>query len=195
MTATAIGTREACWRACGRVGGRLRMREPSLGRACLLLESAFLLTFTSILPSHVERLSSFASSLATGMRFVWVCTARRAVGRHALPSRRLLSTQINAHDKLAETTRNIGIIAHIDAVSISLIALRGLLTGTGQDDYDGAHALLQRLHQKDRRYAIPTHLSLYQHYPPFSCMNPFIASLAPSFLWGCRFPTHLSTEA
>lgn len=50
-------------------------------------------------------------------------------------------------------TRNIGIIAHIDAVcDIYALLPRNTYTfSAGQNNYYGAHALLQRLYQTDRR--------------------------------------------
>ncbi|KAF2677880.1 P-loop containing nucleoside triphosphate hydrolase protein [Lentithecium fluviatile CBS 122367] len=50
------------------------------------------------------------------MRLAWVWCTRRAVRHSVKVPRRLLSAQVNPqHDRLSETTRNIGIIAHIDA--------------------------------------------------------------------------------
>lgn len=51
-----------------------------------------------------------------GMRIGWVC-ARRIVRHNVKTPRRLLSTQAPLQsDTLSKATRNIGIIAHIDAV-------------------------------------------------------------------------------
>jgi elongation factor G len=52
------------------------------------------------------------------MRVGWVWCARRVVRHNVKVPRRLLSTQAQPHhDVLSRATRNIGIIAHIDAVS------------------------------------------------------------------------------
>ncbi|KAI4692328.1 uncharacterized protein J4E84_003298 [Alternaria hordeiaustralica] len=48
------------------------------------------------------------------MRFGWVTSTRRVLRHHVKTPRRLLSTQPH-HDLLSKATRNIGIIAHIDA--------------------------------------------------------------------------------
>lgn len=47
----------------------------------------------------------------------WMWCARRVVRPNVKTPRRLLSTQAPQHDLLSKATRNIGIIAHIDAVS------------------------------------------------------------------------------
>ncbi|KAH7076039.1 P-loop containing nucleoside triphosphate hydrolase protein [Paraphoma chrysanthemicola] len=50
------------------------------------------------------------------MRVGWVCYARRVVQHNVRAPRRLLSSQAQSQgDALSKTTRNIGIIAHIDA--------------------------------------------------------------------------------
>lgn len=46
----------------------------------------------------------------------WIWCARRVVRHNVKTPRRLLSTQTPQHDLLSKVTRNIGIIAHIDAV-------------------------------------------------------------------------------
>lgn len=54
-----------------------------------------------------------------GMRIGWVC-ARRLVRHNVKVPRRLLSTQAPLQsDTLSKATRNIGIIAHIDAVRLT----------------------------------------------------------------------------
>jgi len=54
-----------------------------------------------------------------GMRVGWVWCARRVVRHNVKATRRLLSSQAQPQtDALQRATRNIGIIAHIDAVSI-----------------------------------------------------------------------------
>jgi hypothetical protein len=68
--------------------------------------------------------------------------------------RRLLSTASQLqHDLLSKATRNIGIIAHIDAVGqprkLHRMHAKYLI---GQDDHDGAHALLQWGDKADRKY-------------------------------------------
>lgn len=47
----------------------------------------------------------------------WARCARRVVRHDVKAPRRLLSTQTPPADLLSKTTRNIGIVAHIDAVS------------------------------------------------------------------------------
>lgn len=65
-------------------------------------------------PSHIPRASRFI----TGMRLGWALCARRVIRHNVKAPRRLLSTQTSPQlDQLSKTTRNIGIIAHIDAVS------------------------------------------------------------------------------
>ncbi|KAH7125467.1 P-loop containing nucleoside triphosphate hydrolase protein [Dendryphion nanum] len=49
------------------------------------------------------------------MRFVWVGCARRAIRRNVIVNRRLLSSQAHPQQSQLSKTRNIGIIAHIDA--------------------------------------------------------------------------------
>ncbi|KAL5417382.1 hypothetical protein PMIN06_011897 [Paraphaeosphaeria minitans] len=50
------------------------------------------------------------------MWFAWACCARRVIRHNVAAPRRLLSTQSSSQlDPLSKTTRNIGIIAHIDA--------------------------------------------------------------------------------
>ena len=52
------------------------------------------------------------------MRIGWVWCVRRVIRHNVKPPRRLLSTQAQPQtDALSKATRNIGIIAHIDAVS------------------------------------------------------------------------------
>jgi hypothetical protein len=76
--------------------------------------------------------------------------------------RRLLSTPAQPHtDALSRATRNIGIIAHIDAVSSKMNSTcDDILMKIGQNDYHGAHALLQWAYKKNRKYVnfayIPT---------------------------------------
>ena len=57
---------------------------------------------------------------------MWVgwarCAARRVVRHDVKAPRRLLSTQSPTADLLSRTTRNIGIVAHIDAVSVRVDA-------------------------------------------------------------------------
>jgi hypothetical protein len=58
-------------------------------------------------------------SAVTGMRVGWVCSARRVVWHNVKVPRRLLSTPAQPQaDALSKATRNIGIIAHIDAVRV-----------------------------------------------------------------------------
>lgn len=58
---------------------------------------------------------------AFGMWLGWIGCARRAVRHNVIVSRRLLSTQAQRQHAQLAKTRNIGIIAHIDAVSWSII--------------------------------------------------------------------------
>jgi hypothetical protein len=76
------------------------------------------------------------------MRFGWVTSTRRVLRHHVKTPRRLLSTQPQ-HDLLSKATRNIGIIAHIDAVShVLVIGWMQSDLELGEDDDDRAHALL-----------------------------------------------------
>lgn len=52
-----------------------------------------------------------------GMWIGWARCARRVVWHNVKAPRRLLSTSTPQADLLSKTTRNIGIVAHIDAVS------------------------------------------------------------------------------
>lgn len=56
----------------------------------------------------------------------WARCARRVVRHDVKVSRRLLSTQTPQADLLSKTTRNIGIVAHIDAVSGYADACKGV---------------------------------------------------------------------
>jgi elongation factor G len=70
---------------------------------------------TSRAPDKHHRLSASVSQQAvSGMRVGWVTSTRRVLRHHVKTPRRLLSTQPQ-HDLLSKATRNIGIIAHIDA--------------------------------------------------------------------------------
>lgn len=100
-----------------------------LGRACLTrilgielaiirqgatLTAASILIITCTLPFichclHTRYCADF------GMWVGWARCARRVVRHDVKAPRRLLSTQA-PHDVLSKTTRNIGIVAHIDAV-------------------------------------------------------------------------------
>jgi hypothetical protein len=60
------------------------------------------------------------------MQFRWIGCVRSIAQYHAKAPRRLYSTGATAEgDRLAKTTRNIGIIAHIDAVSLVNLAKYG----------------------------------------------------------------------
>jgi hypothetical protein len=69
---------------------------------------------------HVRLLCLWYPSLLiviTGMRVGWIWRVRRVVRHDVKVPRRLLSTQTPLQsDLLSQATRNIGIIAHIDAV-------------------------------------------------------------------------------
>jgi hypothetical protein len=88
------------------------------------------------------------------MRVGWVCCARRVARHNVKVPRRLLSTQAQPHsDALSKATRNIGIIAHIDAVSDEMnSSFGGILIKAGQNYHYGAHALLQWAYQKNWKY-------------------------------------------
>lgn len=61
----------------------------------------------------------------------------------------------SSHDELTKTTRNIGIIAHIDAVRVLRPFIFMILcanSNTGQDNYYRAHALLQRVYSSNWKY-------------------------------------------
>lgn len=62
----------------------------------------------------------------------WACCARRVVRQNVKAPRRLFSTQAPQADLLSKTTRNIGIVAHIDAVSDANLYLYGLLLNSKQ---------------------------------------------------------------
>jgi hypothetical protein len=68
-----------------------------------------------LLPSQVHH-HFFA--ITSGMRVRGLWCARRAIGHHVTVSRRLLSTQAPPQQSQISRTRNIGIVAHIDAVSM-----------------------------------------------------------------------------
>jgi hypothetical protein len=82
------------------------------------------------------------------MRVGWLRCAPRVARHNVKVPRRLLSTQAQPHhDVLSRATRNIGIIAHIDAVSHDMDnAIDEMLIMIGQNNYDRAHALLQWAH-------------------------------------------------
>lgn len=97
--------------------------EELLGLARLFGESARAHENIVILHGHVDSSHNHYSFLRIricttfGMRLGWVWCTRRAIRHNVKAPRRLLSTQATSQpDPLSKTTRNIGIIAHIDAV-------------------------------------------------------------------------------
>lgn len=85
--------------------------------------------------------SPFIASASHRAAFVmwvgWVWCARRVVRHNVKTPRRLLSTQaLPQADSLVRATRNIGIIAHIDAVSSTEFTNSHLLKIAGKNDDD-----------------------------------------------------------
>ncbi len=69
---------------------------------------------------------------------------RRVIRHHVRAPRRLLSSQTQPNtDVLSKVTRNIGIIAHIDAVGCFYLQDRFTIDPRlGENYHDGTHALL-----------------------------------------------------
>lgn len=106
-----------------RRGCRLLLRGPvawlRLHRRGKRASSRLLHGHVSEPPTAIPPLPSARACNALGMWLGWACCARRVIRHNVKVPRRLLSTQAIPHtDQLSKTTRNIGIIAHIDAVSI-----------------------------------------------------------------------------
>lgn len=73
---------------------------------------------------HVQSLLHHHLSLIyniSGMRLAWVWCARRATRHNVTLIRRLASTQAVVQQNQLSKTRNIGIIAHIDAVGTLML--------------------------------------------------------------------------
>ena len=91
----------------------------------------------------------------------WLCRRHLARSRTSLArvghlrfSNRQYATAAQDSKQLAlSLTRNIGIIAHIDAVSTISSAVVDLFShnSTGQDNNNGAMFVLRQLHAEDRR--------------------------------------------
>lgn len=79
------------------------------------------IALSSFFPSH-------RNCAVTGMRVGWVWCTRRAVRHNVTTARRLLSSHTQPQaDALQRATRNIGIIAHIDAVSTAQGSMSAIL--------------------------------------------------------------------
>jgi hypothetical protein len=85
---------------------------------------------------------------------IWHRLPRETLSRDHQPFRRYSAQQYGPSIK---RTRNIGIIAHIDAVRyiLDVPSVVDIITNNyvGENNYHGAYALLQWLHPSNRRYA------------------------------------------
>ena len=97
------------------------LRSPTcLAALAIIGEGAVAALINLVITCSLHSITHCLSILSVadfGMWIGWARCARRVVRHNVKASRRLLSTQTPQADLLSKTTRNIGIVAHIDAVS------------------------------------------------------------------------------